>query len=184
MPWWLGWTFVGFLVVLWANRRRRKREDSNGYLLSAAWTEPAGLPVAPSIPAPASTVEEVVLEPPTSEQTVANQVASALAPDEAVSAIGEAQPIEEETAAPDAVDDLTRIEGIGPKIAWVLKGAGITSFAQLAARNVDGVRDIVRAAGLNLADPTTWPEQAGLAAAGDWEELRRLQESLKGGRIR
>jgi hypothetical protein len=35
---------------------------------------------------------------------------------------------------------------------------------------------------LRLADPTTWPEQAGIAAKGDWEALEQLQAMLKGGR--
>lgn len=31
-------------------------------------------------------------------------------------------------------------------------------------------------------DPDTWPEQTQLAAAGDWDGLDQLQDSLKGGR--
>jgi len=41
---------------------------------------------------------------------------------------------------------------------------------------------IVREAKLSLADARTWPEQAALAAAGDWEKLKTLQDELKGGR--
>ena len=81
-----------------------------------------------------------------------------------------------------APDDLQRIEGIGPKISGLLQGAGITTFAQLAAADVVRLDQIVRAAGITIADPTTWPEQARLAAAGRWEELEVLQEELKGGR--
>ena len=32
---------------------------------------------------------------------------------------------------------------------------------------------------LRLSDPTTWPEQAGMAAEGRWEILKALQEDLK-----
>lgn len=82
-----------------------------------------------------------------------------------------------------AVDDLTRIEGIGPKISVLLEEAGIRSFADLAAANVDRLREIVAAAGLTaLADPGSWPEQARLAAEGQWERLQTLQDKLKGGR--
>jgi hypothetical protein len=35
---------------------------------------------------------------------------------------------------------------------------------------------------LRLANPTTWPDQAGLAAAGEWDRLKALQDGLKGGR--
>jgi predicted flap endonuclease-1-like 5' DNA nuclease len=79
-------------------------------------------------------------------------------------------------------DDLEIIEGIGPKIASVLKQAGVTSFAQLAAMNPDKINEILRAANLRLADPTSWPEQARLAANGDMTALQSLQDRLKGGR--
>ena len=79
-------------------------------------------------------------------------------------------------------DDLTVIEGIGPKISGLLKAAGIKSFAQLAASDQDTLRGILNTAGLNIANPGTWAEQAGLAAAGDWEGLKKLTEELKGGR--
>jgi predicted flap endonuclease-1-like 5' DNA nuclease len=81
-----------------------------------------------------------------------------------------------------APDDLQRIEGIGPKISGLLQAAGITTFAQLTASDVGRLEQIVREAGITIADPTTWPEQARLAAAGRWDELEVLQEELKGGR--
>jgi predicted flap endonuclease-1-like 5' DNA nuclease len=77
------------------------------------------------------------------------------------------------------------IEGIGPKIAGVLNVAGIWTFRQLAALSPDSISQILGQADarlLRLADPTTWPEQARLAAAGNMDELQRLQDSLKGGR--
>ncbi len=87
---------------------------------------------------------------------------------------------------PQAVpDDLKRIEGIGPKFSKVLQDAGVETFAQLAAASPDRLAQILEAADprlLRLADPTTWPEQAALAAAGEWDALGALQGSLKGGR--
>ena len=80
------------------------------------------------------------------------------------------------------VENLQRVEGIGPKIASVLAGAGITTFAQLAQAEVSRLRQILEGAGIRLADPSTWPEQAALAAAGDWEGLKTLRGQLKGGR--
>jgi predicted flap endonuclease-1-like 5' DNA nuclease len=79
-------------------------------------------------------------------------------------------------------DDLKRIEGIGPKISGVLQEAGITTFAQLAGADVGRLRQILREAGVRVANPTTWPEQAGLAAVGQWDGLEALQATLKGGR--
>ena len=86
-------------------------------------------------------------------------------------------------AAPMVADDLTRIEGIGPKISSLLQGAGISSFQQLAGTGVDRLEQILADADLTgIANPSTWPEQAGLAAKGDWGRLEALQDELKGGR--
>lgn len=80
-------------------------------------------------------------------------------------------------------DDLTRIEGIGPKISGLLQAAGISTFEQLAGTGVDRLEQILADAELaGLANPSTWPEQARLAAEGDWQRLETLQEELKGGR--
>jgi predicted flap endonuclease-1-like 5' DNA nuclease len=84
--------------------------------------------------------------------------------------------------APAKPDDLTIIEGIGPKIASVLQAAGITTFSQLATADLARVSQILKDAGLHLADPGTWAQQASLAAAGKLDELKVLQDSLKGGR--
>ena len=79
-------------------------------------------------------------------------------------------------------DDLTIVEGIGPKINQVLHTAGIQSLSQLADCEVTQLKDILISAGIRLADPATWPEQAKLAAVGDQETLKALQATLKGGR--
>ena len=79
-------------------------------------------------------------------------------------------------------DNLERIEGIGPKISGVLEKAGIMTFAQLATTDVSRLEQILANAGMTLADPATWPEQAKLAAASEWRTLEVLQDELKGGR--
>ena len=82
-----------------------------------------------------------------------------------------------------AVDDLTRIEGIGPKIAELLMQAGIFTFADLAGTEPARLREILQDGGphYNRSDPTTWPEQATLARDCDWSALATLQNELKGG---
>jgi predicted flap endonuclease-1-like 5' DNA nuclease len=86
-------------------------------------------------------------------------------------------------AATIVADDLTRIEGIGPKISGLLQGAGISTFEQLAGTGVDRLEKMLADAKLSgLANPSTWPEQARLAAEGEWQRLETLQEELKGGR--
>ncbi len=83
-----------------------------------------------------------------------------------------------------AGDDLTLIEGIGPKIAELLSNAGITTFAQLADANDDTVQQVLTEAGsrFNVHDATTWSEQAALARDGKLDELKELQDRLKGGK--
>ncbi|MGZ9220768.1 MAG: DUF4332 domain-containing protein [Anaerolineales bacterium] len=80
------------------------------------------------------------------------------------------------------VDDLVRIEGIGPKVAKVLNGAGITTFEALAQAKAADVQKVLSAAGLQMMNPEGWIEQASLAAKGDWTGFERLQGELKGGR--
>ena len=84
--------------------------------------------------------------------------------------------------APAGPDDLKRIEGIGPKIAGALEAAGIRTYAHLASMEESQLREIIREAGIRIGFPATWPEQARLAAAGEWEALEAFQAKLKGGR--
>jgi predicted flap endonuclease-1-like 5' DNA nuclease len=89
---------------------------------------------------------------------------------------------EPEHEAESDPDDLTRIEGIGPKMSSILAEDGTGTFEQLAGRDPAALRALLREEGLPFADPSTWPEQAALAAAGAWDELEALQEELSGGR--
>ena len=81
-------------------------------------------------------------------------------------------------------DDLRKIEGIGPKIAELLGNSGIDSFASLAEAEVEKLKEVLAEAGsrYKMHDPTTWPEQAKLAASDEWDQLKELQDRLKGGK--
>jgi len=103
-------------------------------------------------------------------------------PSQPAPAVRAAAPVVPVPAAPVTPDDLTIIEGIGPKIASLLQAAGIATFSQLAGADLSRVQKILDDAGLRLADPATWAEQARLAAEGKWEELKVLTDGLKGGR--
>lgn len=83
-----------------------------------------------------------------------------------------------------AKDDLTKIEGIGPKIAELLQNSGIDSYAKLADTKPQDIKTILDAAGkrYQMHDPATWPQQAALARDGKTVELKKLQDELKGGR--
>ena len=87
--------------------------------------------------------------------------------------------------APPAVpDDLKKIEGIGPKIEKLCNGIGIYTWRQLANTSVETLQKMLDDAGPNykIAEPSTWPEQAKMAADGKWEELKKYQDFLIGGR--
>jgi large subunit ribosomal protein L20 len=82
-------------------------------------------------------------------------------------------------------DDLTKIEGIGPKIGELLAGQGVDTYAKLADTSAEKLSEILHEAGSRYAshDPGTWPQQAKLAAEGKFDELKALQDELKGGRV-
>jgi small subunit ribosomal protein S1 len=83
-----------------------------------------------------------------------------------------------------SADDLKKIEGVGPKIAEHLAAKGISSFKELSAAKVDDLKAILEEAGsrYKMFDPTTWPDQAALAADEKWDELEKMQNELKGGK--
>ncbi|PVX52553.1 hypothetical protein C7377_0878 [Balneicella halophila] len=80
-------------------------------------------------------------------------------------------------------NDLTIIEGIGPKIQGLFHENGIITWKSLSETSVDRCKEILAEAGANYAvhNPATWPKQALLAYEGKWEELIRWQDNLNGG---
>jgi predicted flap endonuclease-1-like 5' DNA nuclease len=80
-------------------------------------------------------------------------------------------------------NDLTIVEGIGPKINELFHNAGIKTFAQLAEATVPQMRKILDDGGsrFRIANPGTWAQQGALAAANKWVELKKLQDELSGG---
>jgi predicted flap endonuclease-1-like 5' DNA nuclease len=95
--------------------------------------------------------------------------------------IDDQKPEESEKTSSDP-DDLKVIEGLGPKSAQVLTEAGILTFKALSKMSPEEIHEVLKAAGMRIATPRSWPEQAALAAAGEWEKLKDLQDSLVGGR--
>ena len=79
-------------------------------------------------------------------------------------------------------NDLTKLEGIGPKVAKILNEAGIKTFDDLAKADAAEVDKVLDANRLQMLDSEGWIEQAKLAAKGDMEGLAKLQDELKGGR--
>lgn len=85
----------------------------------------------------------------------------------------------------DAIqDDLTKIEGVGPKIAGLLNERNILTFKDLSKAKLTLLQEVLDAAGsrFRMHNPATWAEQAKLAANGEWDKLATLQAELKGGK--
>ncbi len=80
-------------------------------------------------------------------------------------------------------DNLTKIEGIGPKAAEALVNAGVESFAKLAKSKPEKIKEILTEASSRMAhlDPTSWPKQAKMAADGKWDALKEWQDKVKAG---
>jgi predicted flap endonuclease-1-like 5' DNA nuclease len=120
----------------------------------------------PAVVTPAAepaAVADPVLEPSRSSADTA--LATAVIAEPVAGPITEAVPAQRAgTAKPD---NLTRIPGVGPKMALALKAAGITTFEALAASDETAIRAAITAAGLRFApSATTWPQQAKLLADG------------------
>lgn len=81
-------------------------------------------------------------------------------------------------------DDLTKVEGIGPKAAEALSNAGIDTFSKMADSDPEKMKEILTEASSRMAhlDPTSWPKQAKMAADEKWDELKVWQDNAKGGK--
>lgn len=82
-------------------------------------------------------------------------------------------------------DDLTKVEGIGPKVREVFNEAGIMTFADLAEQKAEKLAEILVEANsrYKMFDPTSWPIQAKMAADEKWDELKVWQDAHDGGKM-
>ncbi len=114
-------------------------------------------------------VEEVVQQP--ADEPSAD-LPTALDLDEARAVLG----------APIQLDDLTVVDGVGPKIAELCAGVGITTWRELADADPATLRAMLDDAGsrFRIHDPTTWSHQAELLADGRWTEFVAYNDELSG----
>ena len=81
--------------------------------------------------------------------------------------------------------DLTKVEGIGPKIQGLLNKKGVYSYAQLANCSHAFLEDMIKEGGpaftTHKGMTNTWPAQAKLADMSEWDELNKWQTVLKAG---
>ena len=186
------------------------REPEDGAAAEATTTTDEAPAEAPAPPAAEPVKEETPdaekpAEPVKEEAPVAEKAAEPVK-EEAPAAEKPAEPVKEEAPAAEPAkeaavaaasvattaaavpteggDDLTKIEGVGPAIAKVLTAAGVGTFSALEAKSAEDVKAILTEAGgrFSMHDPTTWGMQAGMAAKGEWDALKKWQDESDGGK--
>jgi predicted flap endonuclease-1-like 5' DNA nuclease len=187
--WFIAGTLLGWLLNKWLCKCCCKSTPSAGNTIQAKVVE-----------IPAATVAPPVIEVPEAPKVVAPVVAAPVAPVKPKAAAKPKATKPKAALKPKAAsidiaaarkagfiiknaDDLTVIEGIGPKINDLFKNAGLKTFAQVAVASVPQMRKVLDDGGprFRIANPGTWAQQAGLAAANKWTELKKLQDELSAG---
>ncbi len=81
-------------------------------------------------------------------------------------------------------NDLTIVEGIGPKTQELFHNHNINTWEVLADSSVGKCKEVLDSGGnhFKMHDPGTWPKQSRMAADGKWQELSDWQETLDGGK--
>ena len=92
--------------------------------------------------------------PPVVEEVVVEKKAKAEAKVE--------EPKAEAPKADDKGDNLTKLTGVGPKLAEILNEAGLNTYADVAGTSVEKFKEILEAAGSRYAskDPAPWIAEA------------------------
>jgi predicted flap endonuclease-1-like 5' DNA nuclease len=82
------------------------------------------------------------------------------------------------------MDDLKLVEGIGPKIENLFHKAGLKTWLSVAKSKSSRLKEILVAGGerFQMHDPTTWPKQCQMIVDNQWNELKRYQQKLNGGK--
>ncbi len=82
------------------------------------------------------------------------------------------------------LDDLKIVEGIGPKIEELFHQAGVKTWKALSETSVEKCQEVLNSGGdrFKIHNPETWPKQSELAYQGKWEELKKWQDELDGGK--
>lgn len=152
-----------FLLLVWLVGRLTRRRSAD------VATDYVEIPPASSItssPPPAFEPEPAALEEPAA---IADEPIAAAAPFDASPASLAADVAAPEPAPAATPDELTRLKGVGPRLAARLNALGIASFAQIAALS-PGEADALDA---QLGEfqgrihRDRWIEQAGFLATGD-----------------
>ncbi|WJJ97316.1 50S ribosomal protein L21 [Algibacter luteus] len=169
----------GDKVIVFKKKRRKGYRVKNGHRQSLSEIVIESI-VASGAKKAAPKKETKKAEPKVEAKAAAPKVKKAEPKTEAPKA-EKAAPKTAAKKATGKADDLKKVEGIGPKIASTLVEAGISTFAELAKTDAAKISEIIAGVrGNHVTD--TWPAQAKLAAEGKWDELKKWQDELDGGK--
>lgn len=81
-------------------------------------------------------------------------------------------------------NDLTVVEGIGPKIQELFHNHNVNTWKALSECTVDKCQDVLNSGGdrFKMHNPGTWSKQAKMAYEGRWADLLKWQDELDGGK--
>lgn len=147
--------------------------------------QPVQAPLAKATPAPRVAKKQAA--------PVAEAVAAAPVAKRQAAPVAEVAPVVEAVLVPVKAtrkkkgdgDELTVIEGLGPKSAQALNTAGVTTYAQIASLSAEALEDIVKVkGGVRVLDgqTKTWPKQAQFLVDGDEAGFKAYTDRLVGGR--
>ncbi|MBO9624533.1 MAG: hypothetical protein J7500_17630 [Sphingomonas sp.] len=177
-PEWLTLTFVviglgvvaALVILIWGARLARRRARAERELehrgeVHRVGDPPRMIPPAAPVPTSAAMPEEEPLppEPPLADEPIA----AAASFDASPASLAASEP--SEPVADTGGDDLTRMKGVGPKLAQRLNAVGVTRFAQLAALTPADAEALDAQLGdfRGRIHRDRWIEQAGFLARGD-----------------
>ena len=133
---------IAVVILLWIMLRYRRRQSLRGDAAPAV--ERTADPYAVSKERPY--MKEAPPPPPAPAEAPAPATSAAPSPEPELGIAEPAVPLAGEFASiafpphsTDHVDDLTRLKGVGPKLAALLNEQGISQYAQLASLDEEGV---------------------------------------------
>lgn len=158
---------LALFVLIWGTRLALRRRQARAELEERGELEMADAPepMATLSPPAAPEAPPAVAEPTRLDDEPIAAAAPLAAPSAALAADTNAAP----APTADTPDDLTRLKGIGPKLAARLNELGISRFAQLAALDPAEAQALDAQLGSFQGRMTRdrWVEQARFLAAGD-----------------
>lgn len=161
---------VALIILVWGARLARRRAQAEETLDDRGELHRIGTPPVMAPPAAAEPAARPEKEAPPPEPPIADEpIAAAASLDASPATLAASGPSFEPVATPAGDDQLTRMKGVGPKLAQRLNEAGITSFAQLAALTPEGAEALDAQLGdfRGRIHRDRWIEQAGFLARGD-----------------